>query len=181
MKATINARYGEDALLISFKGGQKLTLELSEDFRQYFDEFVNKDLLVEIKPKTKRRSLNANAFMWAMLNDISEKIHIPPKDIYRQLIPYVGGNATTINISTDVKDEFIKIWESNGIGWVCDEVFSDSISTELICYKGSSVYDRAQMSRLIDLVLQEARQQEIPIPLTRAEIQATIERWGNRR
>lgn len=178
MRATINARYGEDSLLISFKGGQKLTLELSEDFRPYFDEFVNKDLTVEIKSKTRRRSLNANAFMWATLGDISAVTRIPPKEIYRQLIPDVCGNNDVITIQAARKEEFIKMWESHGIGWVCDVLFEHDEEAYITCYYGSSVYDRAQMSRLIDLVLQEARQQGIKPRLTQAEIQAVIDRWG---
>lgn len=178
MKTTINARYGEDALLVSFKGGQRLTLELSEDFRPYFDEYVGKDITVDIKPKTNNRSLNANAFMWATLSDISSVTKVPAKDIYRRLIPDVGGNYTVLRVNASAAEQFHKVWQSHGIGWVCEVMNRGEKTTDLICYYGSSVYDRTQMSRLIDLVLQEARQQGIKPRLTQAEIQAVIDRWG---
>ena len=180
MKAIINARYGEDALLISFKGGQKLTLELSEDFIPYFDEFKGKPLSVEIKPYKERRSLNANAFLWATIGDIAEVTHVEKTDIYKSLIKEIGGNYEVLPVKTERVGKWVEIWESKGLGWVCDIDRASKLRgyTNVITYYGSSVYDTAQMSRLIDLALQEARQQGIKPRLTNAEIQMIKDTWG---
>jgi ABC-type transporter Mla MlaB component len=47
-------------------------------------------------------------------------------------------------------------------------------------YYGSSEYDSAQMSRLCDLAVEEAKVQGIQPRLTAAERQAAIELWGER-
>lgn len=55
-------------------GKQMLTLELSTDFRPYVDELKEKDLTVCLKQYRKKRSLDANAFFWATVGDISAKL-----------------------------------------------------------------------------------------------------------
>ena len=180
MKANLTARISN--LTQSFSTGkQVLSLELDEDFREYIDSFNGKDLTVEIKPKSKRRTRDANAFLWATLGDISAVVGIPPVEIYRKLIPDIGGNYEVVPVKNSNVDRWKAAWEEHGIGWVCEEFHRPCKIegyTNLMCYLGSSQYDRQQMSRLIDLALQEAREQGIPPRMTRAEIQATVERWG---
>lgn len=180
MKANLTARISN--LTQSFATGKQiLALELSEDFREYADNFTDCDLDVEIKTKSKRRSKDANAFLWATLGDISAVTREPPKEIYRKLIPDVGDNYEVIPVKNSKVERWKRAWEEHGIGWVCEEFprpCKHEGYTNLMCYLGSSQYDREQMSRLIDLALQEAKQQGIPPRLSRAEIQATIERWG---
>ena len=180
MKAKLTARFSNLTESLMTKK-QILALELFEDFRDYADEFKDKDLIVEIKPKTKRRSLNANAFFWATVNDIASVTGEKPTDIYRTFIRDVPDNNTVICVPSSKAEAFREWWESQGRGWICDYFHvpaKDERATNLICYVGSSRYDRKQMARLIDLALQEAKQQNIPPRLTRAEIQATVERWG---
>lgn len=180
MKANLTARFSN--LTQSFSSGKQiLALELDEDFREYADDFKDKDLAVEIKPKVKRRSLNANAFFWATVNDIASVTGEKPTDIYRTFIRDVPDNNTVICVASKKAEAFREQWEGQGLGWICDYFHrpaKDERATNLICYVGSSRYDRSQMSRLVDLALQEAKQQGIPPRLSRAEIQATIERWG---
>lgn len=180
MKASLTARIeGLNHSLTKRK--QILSFELSEDFRDYYDEFKDKELILDIKPKTSRRSLNANAFFWATLNDIAAVTGEKPTDIYRTFIRDVPDNNTVICVASKKAEAFREQWEAQGLGWVCDYFHRparDERATTLQCYVGSSRYDRSQMSRLIDLALQEAKQQGIPPRLSKAEIQATIERWG---
>ena len=51
-----------------------------------------KTYTVEIKEKKEKRSREANAYAWVLLDKISEKLHIPKEDIYRDLIKNIGGN-----------------------------------------------------------------------------------------
>ena len=180
MKASLTARISN--LTQSFSTGkQVLSLELDEDFREYIDSFNGKELTVEIKPKVKRRTRDANAFLWATLGDIAGVVGIPPVEIYRKLIPDVGDNYEVVPVKTSKVERWKAAWEEHGLGWVCEELprpCKIEGYTNLMCYLGSSRYDRQQMSRLIELALQEAREQGIPPRMTRAEIQATIERWG---
>lgn len=162
-------------------GRQILSVELQSDFRPYYDEYKEKELSIQIKPYRRKRSLDANALFWATVSDVSEVIGVSPRDIYRSMVRDVGGNFEILPIKDERISIWIENWESKGIGWVCEvmQPCRQKGYTYVIAYYGSSTYDTEQMSRLIDLALQEARQQGIPPRMTAAEIALTIERWGN--
>ena len=103
-------------------GKQMLTLALDLDFRPYIDEFKDKDLSVEVKRYYPKRSLSANAFLWATLGDIAERLRITPDEVYRELIPDVGGNSVIVPIKASAVDEWIRNWEVKGKGWVCEKL-----------------------------------------------------------
>ena len=82
-------------------------------------------------------------------------------------------------IRKDAVERWVEIWQSNGDGWVC-EIMGDSKIEGYVnvrSYYGSSQYDTAQMSRLIDLIVQECRQQGIETA-TPQELARYKEAWG---
>ena len=161
-------------------GKQMLTLELSTDFRPYIDELKEKDLTVCLKRYRNKRSHDANAFFWATVGDISAKLQIPPIDIYREMIRDVGDNYVIVPVKLSEVDRWIRNWSDKGLGWVCESIGASKLPgyENCICYYGSSTYDTAQMARLIDLVVEEAKAQGIQPRLTAAERQAALELWG---
>ena len=163
-------------------GKQMLTLELNTDFRSYIDDLADKDLSVMIKQYRKKRSLDANAFFWATVGDISAKLNIPPEEIYREMIRDVGGNFYIVKVNISDVERVCSDWQKHGIGWICERLgTSDTEGFEnVMLYYGSSEYDSSQMSRLCDLAVEEAKIQGIQPRLTAAERQAAIELWGER-
>lgn len=77
-------------------------------------------------------------------------------------------------------DALRKHWGQNGLGWVSD-VFPSKIPgcNNVILYAGSSTYNTEQMSRLIDLIVEECKAQGIE---TRPpeEIEAMMQYWEDR-
>ena len=166
---------------VDYKSGkQMLTIELDTDFRPYVDDLMGKDLTITLKQFRKKRSLDANAFLWATLGDISAKLRISPEEIYRELIRDVGDNYVIVPVKASEVERWVRNWEDKGIGWVCESMGASKIAgyENCICYYGSRTYDTAQMSRLIDLATEEAKAQGIQPRLTAAERQAAIEMWG---
>lgn len=121
-----------------------------------------KTYTVDIKEKKEKRSREANAYAWVLLDKLAEKLHIPKEDIYREMIKNIGGNSETVCVQNKAVDRLVSGWNRNGIGWVCD-TFESKINgcTNVILYYGSSTYDSAQMHRLIELIVQECNQQGI--------------------
>lgn len=116
----------------------------------------------EIKQYRKKRSLDANAYCWVLLHKLSAAVGLPAKEIYRNLIPDIGGNCETVCLQERAAEWLKKSWESHGIGWVTESMPSKLPGcVNLILYSGSSSYDTAQMSRLVDLVVQECKQLDI--------------------
>ena len=113
---------------------------------------------------TKRRSLDANAYAWALMNQLSEKVGRPAVDIYRDMIRDVPGASEVIIVRDDAAETFVHDWTRKGIGWQCEKVDNTFLPgyTALQVYRGSSEYDTKQMSRLVDLIVQECKQQGIP-------------------
>lgn len=134
---------------------------------------------VEIKERNTKRSLDANAYAWVLLDKLAEKTKISKIEIYRDLIKNIGGNSITGCFLEKDYSSIEKDWQKNGIGWVCESMPSkiDKCVT-VIFYEGSSVYDTKQMSRLIELIVQECEQQGIETK-TPEEINNLISLWGN--
>jgi hypothetical protein len=143
---------------------------------------IDKPHDLDVKAHRKKRSLDANAYLWVLLDALSVKLStkdapLSKVDIYRRLIPDVGGVSETVCVPTDGVDKLRQIWEHNGTGWVTDTQPSKIEGcTVVILYYGSSTYDTAQMSRLIDLVIAECKEQGIET-MTPAEL-ARLEGYG---
>lgn len=131
-----------------------------------------------VKQHRNRRSLDANAYFWTLMNKLSVLFGFSSVQLYRELIKDVGGNYYIIPCRLEAKDRFIQIWESNGIGWVCDDLQSSKLKgyTNIMCYYGSSQYDSAQMSRLIQLAVQECKQHGIETA-SPEELSLLLEAW----
>ena len=122
------------------------------------DEFRDKILDVSVREHREKRSLDANAYAWVLIDRISEKTRIRKQEIYREAVRDIGGNSDTLCIQTKAVETFRKSWERNGLGWMTDTLESKIPGcTNVIVYYGSSAYDTAQMSRLIDHLVQDAQ------------------------
>lgn len=142
-------------------------------------EGIDRPYTVKFAPKRAKRSLDANAYYWVLIGKISEATGIPPKEVYRQMISDVGGNYEVVPIKDEAVERWIDIWQSNGIGWVCENLGPSKLDgyTNICNYFGSSQYDTVQMSRLIDLAVQECKQLNIDT-LTPRELALLKEGWG---
>ena len=61
------------------------------------DELKGEEKLkVKISKATKKRSMDANAYCWVLLDKLAEKLKIPKTEIYRSAIKEIGGNCDTV-------------------------------------------------------------------------------------
>ena len=158
-----------------------LILEINErnEFKALVDELAEKEKLsIEIKPYRERRSLDANAYFWVLCDKLAEKLNKGKSEIYRELIRDIGGVSDTVCMINPAVERFRANWEAKGLGWQTEAVESKIEGcTNVTVYFGSSTFDKAQMGRLLDLTIQECREQNIPVetPDQIAEMKA---RWG---
>lgn len=146
-------------------GVPKVTLSINEKtaFLQGYDELKDLEKLsIEIKPYRKRRSLDANAYCWKLINELAECLNKSPKEIYREAIRDIGGNSEIVCVKNAAVKKLRQGWSKNGIGWQ-SETFPSKLDgcTNVILYYGSSEYDTKQMSQLIDIIVQECKEQGI--------------------
>lgn len=161
------------------RDGHWLMLKV-DNATQIIDQLmVGKRYDCEIKRHREKRSLDANAYMWVLLGKLSAVINVPPEDIYRNIIRDVGDNYDIVPIREEAVDRWIKVWESNGIGNVADDL-GECRNTKgyhnIRCYYGSSCYDKRQFSRLLDLVCDECKLQGVET-MPPEELEALVGRW----
>lgn len=132
----------------------------------------------EIKKHREKRSLDANAYLWVLLDKLAQATRIPKTEIYRKAIKDIGGVSDTVCVQQKAVERLVIGWECNGIGWFCER--SDSRlngCVNVTLYYGSSVYDVHQMSRLIDYVVQDCKALGIET-LPPDKLAAMKEEWG---
>jgi hypothetical protein len=160
-----------------FDSKTKLTLEFDGNPAD-FEELLNGDLRVNLKQWRDKRSLDANAYFWVLLDKLAYKLQKGKTELYRAYIKDIGGVSETVCVKTEAVEELCKGWQHNGVGWQAETRESKLKGcTNVTLYYGSSTYDTAQMSRLLDLVIQDCEEQGIPT-MTPKEIEKLKERWG---
>ena len=98
----------------------KISLLLDTNEISVVEELKNENKLnVELKKHKKKRSLDANAYMWVLVSKIQEKLNIPKEDIYRDAIKNIGVYEV-IPVKDEAVERFIEAWKHNGLGWVCE-------------------------------------------------------------
>ncbi len=167
LKSVLKLSGGE--WLISFTTGSTPNLEGLKD----------EQISVEIKKASRKRSLNANDFCWALCSDIG-KAMTPPltkETVYRQAIRAVGVYTPVRVVVWDVP-KLLERWSSHGTGWFADIIDDSGIGRKLLhLYYGSSTYTVDEMRSLIDWLVDQAEQMQIPIPLSKAEQERMIGQW----
>ena len=127
----------------------------------------------EIKRVRKKRSLSANSLAWVLCDQIANKIHATKEDVYRKAVADVGVFTELSFKSPDAMKSFKAKWQANGIGWLTRTVDEKTLHA----YYGSSVYDRAEMSRLLDWLVDAAQSVGVPT-MSDEELKQIIGKWG---
>lgn len=158
----------------------KILLVLNErESLSSIEELKEDKLSIEIKKYKNKRSLDANAYMWVLISKLEEKISISKDIIYKDAIRNIGVYEV-IPVKNEAVERFIEAWTKNGLGWVCETTKSKLEGyTNILAYYGSSTYNTAEMSRLIDFVVQECKQLNIET-MTPEQLNILKEEWGKK-
>lgn len=158
-----------------------LLVEKGQPARKYAEENTDRPQRVKLTQWREKRSLTANAYAWVLLGKLSEVLRIPAVEIYRQIIPDVGGNTAALSVPIDSLDVLRDGWKNNGLGWIVEVIgISDTPGMiDVLLYYGSSVYNTAQMARLIDLIIEECRENGVE-HLPQDKINAMLEAWNEK-
>lgn len=166
--------YDKDRLTITFDKKDRQQIQEKLEALGTIDSKKEYDL--EIKKRREKRSLDANGYMWALVEQIAVATGEKKEDVYRHAIRNVGVFAD-IAIQNKAERAIVKSWSEKGIGW-----FTESFDSKLRgcrrvrLYFGSSTYNTKEMSRLIDDIVDEARNLHIETK-TPNEIKRLKEAW----
>jgi len=143
---------------------QRITVEIDADFKEEFDRLKAHDVSIEIKKYRKKRSLDANAYAWALIDKIAAELSITKEEVYRNAIKNIGGVSEIVCVRDNAVEKLCEGWAKHGLGWQTEVIESKLPGCKnVILYFGSSTYDTKQMSLLIDHLIQDAKALSIEV------------------
>ncbi|MBQ0066814.1 MAG: recombination protein NinB [Phascolarctobacterium sp.] len=150
-------------------------IEQANDLGQALNK--GKRLVVKIEPEKKKRSLNANACMWAMLNELAIKLHTTAEELYIEELRKYGVRhyIPALPESIPIYEKAFKFVEVVDREPIVTGNRQDAVT--LAVYLGSSTYNTAEFSRLLDGIIEDAKEQGC-IYISPEDRDLLIERWG---
>ena len=158
----------------------KITLLLNErDCLNSIENLKDNKLTIDIKKWRKKRSLDANSYCWVLCDRIAKELSkesiVTKEQIYKDAISQVGTFEPMI-IEEKAYDNFKRIWEKQGLGFIVQEVTRKDKCIKVHCYYGSSTYDTKEMSLLIEIIVDLAKSLDIETK-PKEEIESLLRSW----
>jgi hypothetical protein len=133
-----------------------------------------KKLKITAAQYREKRSLDANAYMWVLLQKLAEVLHTTKDELYIDMLGKYGVFTHIIvkpHVVARVKEEWRTVKELGEV------TVGGQTGIQLQCYFGSSTYDTKEMSVLIDGVVQECKDEGIET-LPPDELARMKKEWG---
>lgn len=158
----------------------KITVLLDTKNKEVIEELKNDGKLnIELKKYRRKRSLDSNAYAWVLLGELQKVLNISKEEIYKDLIKNIGSYEV-LPIKNEAVEKFRQAWSKNGLGWVTETTKSKLEGfTNVIAYYGSSTYNTKEMTRLIDLIVEECKQFKIETK-PQTEIDSLLKEWDKK-
>lgn len=159
----------------------KISVLLDTDNKLSIEQLKNENKLnIELTKWYKKRSTDANAYCWVLCDKIAKKITtkdvvVTKENVYQDAILQIGTFEAMI-VEERAFENFKRIWESRGLGFLVEEVSRKEKCVKVHCYYGSSTYNSKEMSLLIEYIVETAKSLEIETK-SEAEIKSLLEQW----
>lgn len=136
----------------------QMTLELEEQ-PTFYDRLKDKDISVEIKQFREKRSLNANAYFHVLVDKIAGIQRVTHTEVHNRLIADYGVIDEQINnIILDDTIPWLRLDTIHLRPTTATRVMDNGkLYRVYLVMRGSHTYDTAEMSRLIDGTVEEAK------------------------
>lgn len=141
-------------LAIGLDGTYNLTLTTGEDLRVMYDNLHGKELSVEIKEFRNRRSLDANAYAWVLMQKLAVALHTSREEVYLLMLERYGV-FTHLIVKPAVVERMGAEWRAfKELGEV---TVNGTTRVQIQLFFGSHTYDTKEMSALIDGIVDECK------------------------
>lgn len=155
---TMSSHPGGLIRLITVLEGDKTIL--AEDVRMASEEPEKWELILQ--KKKKKRSLDANAYMWKLIDSLAKATGSDKITVYKNMLIDFPGITDNYIVDERAAEDFVKVWESQGTGWTVEEIpCSYEGKVSFLAHKGSSAFTSEQMARFIDALIDECKAQGI--------------------
>lgn len=151
-----------------------VSILVNEDVRAVYEKLNGINISIDIKKYRKRRSLNANSFLWVILQKMAVKLGTSKDELYIEMLDRYGV-YTHIVVKPNMVDKVKNEWRTVRV--LGNVTVGKEIGTQLQCYFGSSTYDTKEMSKLIDGIVSECEDLEIET-LPPNQLERMKREWG---
>lgn len=139
------------------------------------DKLKDKKLSIKAVQYREKRSLDANAMLWACLGEIATAMTPPADkwDVYLQMLKRYG-KYTYICVKPNVVDAMKTQWRECEV--VGEIEINGQKAVQMLCYFGSSLLNSKEFSVLLEGVISEMREMGITPPPSK-EMRLALETW----
>lgn len=154
----------------------KLTFLINNNIAS-LEEIENVELLdIEAKKHREKRSLDANAYLWVLLQEMADKLETSKDELYIEMLGRYGV-FTHIIVKEKAVNRFME--EYRLVKDLGEITVKGKTGHQLQCYFGSSTYDSKEFLVLLNGVVNEAKTIGITT-LDELELQAMYDEWGKK-
>jgi len=121
--------------------------------------------IYEIKERREKRSLSQNNYAWKLITELGNVMRIDKEEMYLHCLEHYGQREIVSIASKINPNGYFKYFKPVGKGNVKGREF-----THYMIFKGSSEFDKREMSIFLDGIIQECENVGIPT-LTKNEIE----------
>ena len=135
----------------------------------------DEELEVTVGRYKAKRSLNANSYMWVLLDKLAAKLNADREELYMRYVKHYGIWCDVTLLANKART-IMTGWERQGLGWKTEVMQANDKTVDVRLYYGTSVYNKEQMKRVIDAVVDDCEDMGIETR-TPEEIAAMIAAW----
>lgn len=138
---------------LGFRKG-RVTLELDGDFRTTYDRLKDAEVEVTIEKYSENRTLQANAYLWVLLTKIGNILRQSKEDIYFDMLKAYGQGGA-LSVEERFSEDFERTYKYHE--YLGQSELKGKTFKHYRFWVGSSEYNRAEFSILLDGVVEEAK------------------------
>ena len=153
----------------------EVTFEINEDITASIDKIRDKLLNLTAKIHREKRSLDANAYAWVLMQKIAEAIHTDKWSVYLMMLERYSPVFTHIIVRPEAVERVKGEWRTVKV--LGPIQVNGSSGIQLQCYFGSSTFDSKEMASFIDRIVSECKEMGIET-LPPDEIERMRREWG---
>lgn len=164
-----NIELNKVQVYIQFEGYQE-ALRLAQKLNDLKDSEID----IEAKKHREKRSLNANAMLWACIGELAKALDTDKDSVYLKMLKRYG-KYTYICVPPQAVEQVKQQWKE--CEYIGDITINGRPASQMLCYFGSSTYNTQEFAKLLDGVIGEMHEMGLETPSEKEE-QAMLDKWA---
>jgi len=161
---------------LEFSNGDYVKIKIPNNLKEKIHNIIESDKIkiLELKIKRNKRSLDANAALWVMLDKMAKKMHTTKDELYIEMLDRYGV-FTHIIVKPEAVHRVKEEWRT--VRQLGPVTIKGKTGIQLQCFFGSSQYNTEEFSKLLEGVIEEAKLIGVEF-ISKEDLTLMLEEWG---